>query len=138
LVHAAELSANADEAALRSRLSAFDSVELKWRSYCKLPYRRTQHREQMTLKIEKYFDGNRLVIRLTGRMQEEYLEDLKALIDDAGPGTVLNLCEVNLVGVEVVRSLANWESAGIELVDCSPYIRNWINKELNRTNHTTD
>lgn len=92
----------------------------------------------MTLKIEKYFDGNRLVIRLTGRMQEEYLEDLKALIDDAGPGTVLNLCEVNLVGVEVVRSLANWESAGIELVDCSPYIRNWINKELNRTNHTTD
>ena len=88
----------------------------------------------MTLKIEKYFAGNRLVIRLTGRMQAEYLEDLKALIDDAGPGTILNLCDVNLVGVEVVRFLANWESAGIELVDCSPYIRNWINKELNRTN----
>jgi hypothetical protein len=87
----------------------------------------------MTLKIEKYFDGNRLVIRLTGRMQEEYLEDLKALIEDAGPGTVLNLCDVNLVGVEVVRFLATWESAGIELVDCSPYIRNWINKELDRT-----
>jgi len=34
----------------------------------------------MTLKIEKYFDGNKLTIRLTGRMQEEHLEDLKALV----------------------------------------------------------
>jgi hypothetical protein len=79
-----------------------------------------------------------LVIRLTGRMQEKYLEDLKALIDGAGPGTVLNLCDVNLVGVEVVRFLAKWESAGIELVDCSPYIRNWINRELNRMKKITD
>jgi hypothetical protein len=92
----------------------------------------------MTLKIEKHFDGNKLVIRLTGRMQEEHLEDLKALIDDAGPGTVLNLCEVNLVGVEVVRFLANCETDGIELIDCSPYIRNWINRELNRMKTITD
>lgn len=92
----------------------------------------------MTLKIEKCFDGNRLVIRLTGRMQEEHLEDLKTLIDEAGPGTVLNLCDVNLASVEVIRFLANCESAGIELVDCSPYIRNWINRELNRTDKITD
>jgi hypothetical protein len=87
----------------------------------------------MTLKIETHFDGNKLTIRLTGRMKEECLEDLKALLHDATPGAILNLGDVSLVGVEVVRFLANCESAGIELIDCSPYIRDWINRELNRT-----
>jgi hypothetical protein len=87
----------------------------------------------MTLKIETHFDGNKLTIRLTGRMKEECLEDLKALLDNANPGAVLNLGDVSLVGAEVVRFLANCEKAGIELVDCSPYIRDWINRELNKT-----
>ena len=92
----------------------------------------------MTLKIEKYFDGNKLTIRLKGRMQEEHLEDLKALIDEAGPNTVLNLGDLNLVGVEVVGFLAKCERAGIEINECSPYIRNWINRELDRTREVTD
>jgi hypothetical protein len=87
----------------------------------------------MTLKIETHFDGNKLTIRLTGRMKEECLEDLKALLDDGNPGAILNLGDVSLVGVEVVRFLANCEKAGVELVDCSPYIRDWINRELNKT-----
>jgi hypothetical protein len=87
----------------------------------------------MTLKIQTHFDGNKLTIRLTGRMKEECLEDLKALLDNANPGAVLNLGDVSLVGAEVVRFLANCEKAGIELVDCSPYIRDWINRELNKT-----
>jgi hypothetical protein len=87
----------------------------------------------MTLKIETHFDRNKLTIRLTGRMKEECLEDLKSLLDNANPGAVLNLGDVSLVGAEVVRFLANCEKAGIELVDCSPYIRDWINRELNKT-----
>jgi hypothetical protein len=87
----------------------------------------------MTLKIETQLDGNKLTIRLTGRMKEECLEPLKALLDDATPGAVLNLGGVSLVGVEVVRFLANCEKAGVELIDCSPYIRDWINRELNKT-----
>jgi hypothetical protein len=92
----------------------------------------------MTLKIEKYFDGNKFTIRLTGRMQEEHLEDLKALVNEAGPNTVLNLGDLNLVGVEVVRFLAKCERAGIEINGCSPYIRNWINRELDGTREVTD
>jgi hypothetical protein len=92
----------------------------------------------MTLKIEKYFDGTKLTIRLTGRMHEEHLEDLKALVDEAGSNTVLNLGNLNLVGVEVVRFLAECQSAGIEISECSPYIRNWINRELDRTREVTD
>jgi hypothetical protein len=87
----------------------------------------------MTLKIETHFDGNKLTIRLTGRMKEECLEDLKALLGNANLGAVLNLGDVSLVGVEVVRFLASSENAGVELVDCSPYIRDWINRERNKT-----
>lgn len=86
----------------------------------------------MTLKIETHLEGHKLTIRLTGRMKEECLEDLKALLVDANPGAVLNLGDVSLVGVEVVRFLANCEKAGVELVDCSPYIRDWINREHNK------
>jgi hypothetical protein len=71
-------------------------------------------------------------------MQEEHLEDLKTLVGEAGPNTVLNLGDLNLVGVEVVRFLAKCERAGIELNECSPYIRNWINRELDRTRKATD
>jgi hypothetical protein len=39
--------------------------------------------------------------------------------------------------VEVVRFLANCENAGVELVDCSPYIRDWINRERNKTKKPT-
>jgi hypothetical protein len=91
----------------------------------------------MTLKIETHLDGNKLTIRLTGRMQAEHLDALKALLDNANPGTALNLGDVNLVGMEVVRHLANCEKAGIELVDCSPYIRDWINRELNKMKRPT-
>ena len=45
----------------------------------------------MTLKIETHLEGHKLTIRLTGRMKEECLEDLKALLVDANPGAVLNL-----------------------------------------------
>jgi hypothetical protein len=92
----------------------------------------------MTLKIETRFDGNKLTIRLTGRMKEECLEDLKTLLDDANPGAVLNLGDVSLVGVEVVRFLANCEKAGVELVDCSPYIRDWINREIDKRTKPTN
>lgn len=65
-------------------------------------------------------------------MKEECLEELQALLDDASPEAILNLGDVSLVGVEVVRFLANCENAGVELVDCSPYIRDWINRERNK------
>ena len=83
----------------------------------------------MTLKIETHLEGNKLTIRLTGRMREEHLDAVRALLDKANSGTALNLGSVNLVGVEVVRFLADCERAGNELVDCPPYIRDWIDRE---------
>jgi hypothetical protein len=39
----------------------------------------------MTLKIEKYANGNSTTIRLIGRMQAEYLEELEKQIRESGP-----------------------------------------------------
>ena len=83
----------------------------------------------MTLKIEKYGDGNRKTIRLTGRMQAEHLEELGKQIRENGPSITLDLEEVTLVDVEIVRFLGTCEARGATLLNCSPYIRDWIGKE---------
>jgi hypothetical protein len=83
----------------------------------------------MTLKIEKYADGNRTTIRLTGRMQAEHLEELGKQILENGPAIILDLDEVTLVDVEVVRFLGTCEARGATLLNCPPYIRDWIGKE---------
>jgi anti-anti-sigma regulatory factor len=83
----------------------------------------------MTLKIEKYSDEYGTRIRLIGRMQAEHLAELETLIKESGSKIVLDLEELNLVDVEAVRFLGSCEVAGITLVNCCPYIRDWIGKE---------
>ena len=83
----------------------------------------------MTLKIEKYADEYSTTIRLMGRVQAEHLAELKTQIQESGSRIVLDLEELNLVDVEAVRFLGSCEVAGVTLVNCSPYIRDWIGKE---------
>jgi len=83
----------------------------------------------MTLKIEKYADEYGTTIRLIGRVQAEHLAELETQIKESGSKIALDLEEVNLVDVEAVRFLGNCEVAGVTLVNCSPYIRDWIGKE---------
>ncbi len=84
---------------------------------------------QMTLKIERHADGQKTTLRLIGHLQAEYLEALKAQIEGNGPRMVLDLDEVTLVDVEVVRFLGGCEAAGIAVLHCPPYIREWISWE---------
>ena len=53
-------------------------------------------------------------------------------MEDNGPMTVLDLDEVTVVDVEVVRFLGDCEAAGIAVLHCSPYIREWIRREQDR------
>ena len=81
-------------------------------------------------KIEKLAEGNATVLRLVGRINAEHLEELNKLIADAEPKVVkLDLSEVTLVDLDVVRFLGDRERRGVELGKCSPYIREWIQRE---------
>ena len=83
----------------------------------------------MTLKIEKYSDECGTTIRLIGRMQAEHLAELETQIKESGSKIALDLEEVNLVDVEVVRFLGSCEEQGVNILNCSPYIRDWIGRE---------
>ncbi len=50
-------------------------------------------------------------------------------VEGRGEGTVLDMEHVTLVDVDGVRFLSECEAKGIELVHCSPYIREWIARE---------
>jgi anti-anti-sigma regulatory factor len=78
-------------------------------------------------KIEKLSEGTRTIfLRLIGRIRLEHLEELKAQLGDDGPRIKLDLDEVTLVDLDVVRFLRACEIDGIQLVNCSPYVREWI------------
>ena len=83
----------------------------------------------MTLRIEKDSDGQHTTIRLIGHLQSEHLEELKAQMQGSGSRIVLDLDEVTLVDVQVVRFLGRCEQEGTELLYCPPYIREWISRE---------
>jgi anti-anti-sigma regulatory factor len=83
----------------------------------------------MVLRIEKVSDEQMVILRLSGRLQSEHLEELKAHIEGLARKVVLDLEEVKLVDSEVVCFLAACEANGVQLSQCSPYIRDWIDRE---------
>lgn len=83
----------------------------------------------MTLKIEKYSDGNSTTLRLIGRMNAEHLPELQRQIRASGSTISLDLEELKLVDVDAVRFLGSCEARGAVLLNCAPYIRDWIGKE---------
>ena len=46
--------------------------------------------------------------------------------------TTLDLSEVNLVDIDVVRFLGACQAKGVKLAGCSPYIRDWIALKFER------
>ena len=87
-------------------------------------------------KIEKLTEGTMTVLRLVGRVSTQHLEELKELIADAEPRVKLDLSEVTLVDVDAVRFLSNQERRGVQIANCSRFVREWIQREQT-TNSTT-
>jgi anti-anti-sigma regulatory factor len=81
------------------------------------------------LKIEIESNGSGHLIRLIGRIRREHLEALDAKIVQSAAKASLDLREVTLVDVDVVRYLLKSERDGIELRHCPPFVREWIECE---------
>jgi hypothetical protein len=74
-------------------------------------------------------EGHATTIRLIGRMRGEHPEASKAQSNCDGQKLALDLEEVSLVDVDVVRFLAKCQKDGTQLLHCSPYLHAWISRE---------
>jgi len=83
----------------------------------------------MVIRIERGSRGRLTILRLSGRLQSEHVEQVKAEIEGSTARVVLDLEEVKLVDRDTVCFLADCEANGIELSQCSPFIREWIARE---------
>jgi anti-anti-sigma regulatory factor len=84
----------------------------------------------MTFKIERLFTKeNAIVLHVCGRLDIECLNTIKELIEAENAKIVLDLSEVTLAGRDAATFLAVCELKGIELRNCPPFLRGWVDKE---------
>ena len=81
------------------------------------------------LRIQRSSNG-RDVFTLSGEIDEEQIEELKALIRSGGQGRpiVLDLKSVTLVDRESISFLQHCEADGVTLENCPAYVREWITR----------
>src|SRR5580698_5216782 len=92
----------------------------------------------MTLKIKPVAGKRETRICLSGQLRSEHLEQLKSEVGRGGPSVTLDLEELELVDIEGVRFLNACESAGVSILHCSPYIREWMLQERGRQAKRTE
>ena len=81
------------------------------------------------LRIEKHSDGCVSRLRLSGRIESDHIAYVRSAMNDGCTGNILDLSEVTLVDIAVVRFLISCEGEGVELVQCPPYVREWMLRE---------
>jgi len=86
----------------------------------------------VTWKIERSDAGCQTIIRLSGRLQAEHLDELKLQITGDRSRISLDLEGVTLVDVEVVRFLNTCKASGVALLHCGRYMREWMLREKDR------
>ena len=68
-------------------------------------------------------------LRLSGRIESDYIALVQSAMSDGCARKILDLSQVTLVDLGVVQFLISCEDEGIELVQCPPYVREWILRE---------
>jgi len=83
----------------------------------------------VTIKIDRSFENQKTILRLSGRIDPEGVLELRRQLDGVTEGVALDLKEVIRVDIEAVRFLGACVVQGIELRNCPPYISEWIRRE---------
>jgi anti-anti-sigma regulatory factor len=81
------------------------------------------------LRVSKTANGD-VVFELIGRIDKEHIAELEALIgaEEKTRRIILDLKDMTLTGHDGIVFLAHCERDGIALLNCDPYIREWITK----------
>lgn len=84
------------------------------------------------LRIRRSSNGE-VLLALSGRIGSENVAELESLIraEANGRGIVIDLKDVTLAGEDGIIFLARCEAENITLVNCLPYIREWITRQNN-------
>ena len=79
------------------------------------------------LRIHRKENGE-VVFTISGQIDKEHIAELEALIaaERKDRRIILDLKDMTLTGEDGIAFLARCEAAGIELVHCDPYVREWI------------
>ena len=82
------------------------------------------------LRIQRATNGD-VVFTLSGRIEKENIAELEELIGTEGNDRpiILDLKDMTLTGQDGINFLAQCEAAGIALVNCDPYVREWITRQ---------
>jgi hypothetical protein len=82
------------------------------------------------LRIHRKADGD-VVFTVSGRIDKENIAELEALIGGEGNDrrVVLDLKDMILTGQDGISFLARCEAEGIAIVNCDPYVREWITRQ---------
>jgi anti-anti-sigma regulatory factor len=81
------------------------------------------------LRVRRKTNGD-VVFTLSGRIDNENIAELEALICAEGKDRriILDLKDMTLTGQDGIVFLSGCEDAGIALLNCDPYIREWITR----------
>jgi hypothetical protein len=85
----------------------------------------------MTFRIETAPRGRFTVFILSGRIESQAIDELRRLFELHADrrDIVLDLKDVSLVGRDVMAFLTRCEADGVKLENCTPYIREWMERE---------
>ena len=86
------------------------------------------------LRIRRQANGD-VVFTLSGRIDKQHVAELEALIGAEGKdrSIIIDLKDMTLTGQDGIDFLAQCEAAGIALVNCDPYVREWVTRQNNGT-----
>ena len=83
-------------------------------------------------RIHRKANGG-VVFSLSGRLDAEHIAEVETLIaaEAKGRRIILDLQDMTLTGQEGVDFLIRCEASDIALVNCDPYVREWITRQRN-------
>ena len=85
----------------------------------------------MTFRIETAARGRFTVFILSGWIEKQAIAEMRRLFELQADchDIVLDLKDVVMVDRDVMRFLIRCETDGVKLENCTPYIREWMERE---------
>ena len=85
----------------------------------------------MTFRIETAARGRFTVFALSGRIETQAIAELRRLLELQTDcrDIVLDLKDVTVVNRDVMRFFVSCEADGVKFENCTPYIREWMERE---------